>query len=201
MNTVTVSFESGGAVRVARRRHRCEHQVGQAGEEEPEEGPSPIGIEGKELLWGGGTFLVFLALMRLWLVPKVKQGMEARYGKMRSELETADDIRAQAEREVAEYQSQLAAVRTEATGRIDAARRQLEAERAERLAEVNARISTRRGEALAEVEATRTAARQTIDEAVASVASRVVELTIGKRPDPEVVRRAVAEVTSVGAHQ
>ena len=90
-------------------------------------------------------------------------------------------------------------MRAEAAGRIDAARRQLEAERAERLAEANARISARRAEALAEVEAARTAARQSIDEAVASVAGRVVELAVGKRPDPEVVRRAVADVTSVGA--
>jgi F-type H+-transporting ATPase subunit b len=178
-----------------------EHQVGQAGEEEPDEGPSPIAPEVKELLWGGGAFLVFLALMRLFLVPRVKKGMEARYREVRSELEAADDIRAQAEREVAEYQSALAGVRAEATARIDAARRQLEAERAERLAEVNARISARRAEALAEVEAARTAARQTIDEAVASVASHAVELAIGKRPDPDVVRRAVADVTSVGAER
>ena len=61
------------------------------------------------------------------------------------------------------------------------------------------RISARRAEALAEVEAARTAARQSVDEAVASVAGRAVELAVGKRPDPEVVRRAVADVTSVGA--
>ena len=197
MNTVTVSFESGGGLGVLV--DGVEHQIGQAGEEELEEGPSPIAIEGKELLWGGGAFLVFLVLMRLWLVPKVKQGMDARYGKMRSELESADDIRAQAEGEVAEYQSQLAEVRAEAAGRIDAARRQLEAERAERLAEANTRISARRAEALDEVEAARTAARQSVDEAVASVAGRAVELAVGKRPDPDVVRRAVADVTSVGA--
>ncbi len=198
MNTVTVSFESGGGLRVLVNGVEG-HQVGQAGEEALDEGPSPIAPEVKELLWGGGAFLVFLVLMRLWLVPKVKQGMDARYGKMRSELESADDIRAQAEGEVAEYQSQLAEVRAEAAGRIDAARRQLEAERAERLTEANDRISARRAEALAEVEAARTAARQSVDEAVASVAGRAVELAVGKRPDPEVVRRAVADVTSVGA--
>jgi F-type H+-transporting ATPase subunit b len=198
VNTVTVSFEGGGGLRVLVNGVEG-HQVGQAGEEALDEGPSPIAPEVKELLWGGGAFLVFLVLMRLWLVPKVKQGMDARYGKMRSELESADDIRAQAEGEVAEYQSQLAEVRAEAAGRIDAARRQLEAERAERLTEANDRISARRAEALAEVEAARTAARESVDEAVASVAGRAVELAVGKRPGPEVVRRAVADVTSVGA--
>jgi hypothetical protein len=54
---------------------------------------------------------------------------------------------------------------------------------------------------VAEAEARRAAARQTVDDAVASVASRAVELTIGKRPDPEAVSRAVAEVTTVGAER
>jgi F-type H+-transporting ATPase subunit b len=171
------------------------------GEEALEEGPSPIAPEAHELLWGGGAFLVFLALMRLYLVPRLKKGMEARYQLIRSDLEEADDLRAEAQKEVAEYQNQLAGVRAEATERVDAARRQLESERAERLAEVNERISAQRAEAVAEAEARRAAARQTVDDAVASVASRAVELTIGKRPDPEAVSRAVADVTTVGAER
>jgi F-type H+-transporting ATPase subunit b len=199
VNAVTVTLEHGGGVRILFDSvDLTAPQVVQVEEEELEEGPSPITPELKELLWGGGAFLVFLALMRIWLVPRVKQGMEARYERIRSELEEADDTRAEAEREVAEYESQLAGVRAEATARIDAARRELEGERAERLAEANARISALRAEALAEAEAARNAARQTIDDAVASVASRAVELSIGKRPDPEVVSRAVTDVNSVG---
>jgi hypothetical protein len=50
-----------------------------AAEETLDDGPSPIAPELKELLWGFGAFIVFLILMRLWLVPKVKRGLEARY--------------------------------------------------------------------------------------------------------------------------
>jgi F-type H+-transporting ATPase subunit b len=203
VNTVTVAFEGGGEVRVLVDgidvTARTEHYFGQAGEEEPEEGPSPIAIEGKELFWSAGAFLVFLALMRLFLVPRVKKGMEARYQGIRSELEEADDVRAEAQREVTEYQAELATVRGEATERIDAARRQLEAERAERLAEVNERIAAQRAAAAAAAEQTRAAARETIEQAVSSVASRAVELSTGKRPDPDVVSRAMADVTGVGA--
>jgi F-type H+-transporting ATPase subunit b len=203
VNAVTVTFEGGGGVRVlvdgADVAISTGQHVGQAGQEEPAEEPvSPIAIETKELLWGGGAFLVFLVLMRLFLVPRVKQGMDARYQRIRSELEEADDTRARAQREVAEYQAELATVRGVATERIDAARRQLEAERSERIAEVNARIAARRAEAAAAAEQTKAAARETIDEAVASVASRAVELSIGKRPDPDVVSRVVADVTGVG---
>jgi F-type H+-transporting ATPase subunit b len=192
--TVTVSLESSGAVRVVL--HGMEHQVAQASES-TDEGPSPIAPEGKELLWGLGAFLVFLALMRLFLVPRIRQGMAARYQSVRSELEEAEDIRSAAQQELAEYQGALAEVRAEASARIDAARHQLEGERTERLAEVNARIASRRADAAAEAEAAKAAARERIDEAVIAVASRVVELAVGKRPDPEVVRDAVASTAGV----
>jgi F-type H+-transporting ATPase subunit b len=199
VNHVTVTFEGGGGFRVAVDGvDAAARQVSQAGEEEPVEGPSPIAVEGKELFWAGGAFLVFLALMRLFLVPRVKQGMDARYKLIRTDLEAADDTRAAAQGELAEYQAEVAKVRAEATTRIDAARHQLEAERAERLAEVNARIAEQRAAAMAEAEAAKEAARQTVDEAVASVVSTLIDLSIGKQPDPEVVRRALTEVTAAG---
>ena len=199
MNHVTVTFEGGGAFRVVVDGvDAAARQVSQAGQEPPVEGPSPIAVEGKELFWAGGAFLVFLVLMRLYLVPRVKQGMDARYRLIRTDLEEADDTRAAAQGELAEYQAEVAKVRAEATARIDAARRQLEADRAERLAEVNAQIADRRTAAMAEAEAAKQAARQTIDEAVASVVSPLVDLSIGKQPDPEVVRRALTEVTAAG---
>ncbi|MDP5087383.1 MAG: hypothetical protein NWP41_01695, partial [Ilumatobacteraceae bacterium] len=42
-------------------------------------GPNPISPEVKELVWGAGSFIVFLILMRLFLVPKVRKGMASRY--------------------------------------------------------------------------------------------------------------------------
>jgi F-type H+-transporting ATPase subunit b len=166
--------------------------------EAQEKGPSPIAPEPKELLWAFGSFIVFLIAMRLYLFPKVKKGMDARYGKIRTEHERAAAIRADAEREVADYQAQIATVKAEANGRIDAARQQLEAERAARLAEVNEQIAARRAAAVAEADRARAAAHSTIEAAVTDVASRVVELSIDQRPDPALVQRAVADTMSVG---
>lgn len=165
---------------------------------EADEGPSPIAPELKELAWGLGAFAVFLLAMRLYLFPRVKRGMEARYGKIRGEHEQADSVRQSAEREVAEYQDALAAVRAEATARIDAARQTLDAERNDRLAEVNAAIAERRAAAATEAEAAKARAQASIDDAVAGVAARATELAIGRRPGDEVVRQAVAEVTGAG---
>jgi len=170
-----------------------------AQEEEPDEGPSPIAPEYKELLWGFGAFAVFFILMRIWLFPKVRKGMEARYGKIRGEHETADSIRAAAHRDVAEYQAALAEVRAEATTRIDAARAELESTRAARLSETNAAISSRRAAAAAEADAAREAARGEIEVAVADVATKAAELTVGRAPDSASVRQAVTAVMGGGA--
>ncbi len=165
------------------------------------EGPSPLAVEVKELAWGAGAFIVLALAMRFWLFPAVKKGMDARYAHIREGHEQADHARAAARAEVAEYESALATVKAEASERIDAARQTLESERTARLAEVNAEIAGQREAAAAEAAAAREAVRGEIAAAVADVTSRTVELSVGRAPDADVVRRAVdaamgAEVTS-----
>jgi len=201
VTTVHVTHLGAGGFEVSFPRTAGDESTSDAAahEEELDEGPSPIAPEVKELLWGFGAFIVFLVLMRLWLVPKVKQGMEARYGTIRGAHETADSIRAAASADVAEYQAALAEVRAEASSRVEAARAELEAKRAERLAEVNARIAAKRVEAASEAEAARAAIQDQIEAAVADVAGRTAELTVGRAPDPASVRQAVAAVMGGGA--
>lgn len=167
----------------------------------PKDGPSPIAPETKELAWSAGAFIIFAVLMRLVLYPRLKSGMDARYAGIRSGHEQADATRASARAEVAEYQTQLATVKSEANERIDVARRTLEQERTVRLAEVNARIGERRQEMLAMADEARLAARPDVENAAADVAARVVELATGRRPDDDVVQRAVADSMMEGAQR
>jgi F-type H+-transporting ATPase subunit b len=176
-----------------------EEEAGEGGTEAEDEGPSPIAPELKELAWGGGAFVVFLIAMRLFLFPRVKRGMEARYAKIRGDHEAAENMKTSAERDVAEYEQALAGVRAEASGRIDAARQTLEGERTARLDDVNAGIAERRSAAADEAAAAREAARGSIESAVVGVAARASELATGRRPDDAEVQRVVADVMSVGA--
>ncbi len=156
-----------------------------------QEGPSPLAVEMKELAWGAGSFILLALLMRFWLFPAVKKGMDARYRLIRDGHEQADTARAAARAEVAEYESALATVKAEANERVEAARQTLESERAARLAEVNAAIAAKREAAAAETAAAREAARVDIAAAVADVASRTVELATGQSPDGAAVSAAV----------
>ena len=162
------------------------------------EGPSPLAVEVKELAWGAGAFIVLALLMRFWLFPAVKKGMDARYAHIRDGHEQADHSRAAARAEVAEYESALATVKAEANERVEAARETLEAERTARLADVNAAIAAKREVAAAEAAAARAAASGDIAAAVIDVTSRTLELSIGNVPDGAAVRSAVDSAMSAG---
>jgi len=199
MHTVTVTHTGDGVhVLFEQSPTHFVAQEEEATEEELDEGPSPIAPEPKELLWGLGAFVVFLVLMRLVLFPRLKKGMEARYGKIQADLANAEATRAEAEREVADYQAALDTVRVEAVGRVEVARRQLEEERSAKIADANQRIAARRSAAAAEAEAAMTAARGNIEAAVADVAALTVELSVGARPDDASVSEAVGRVMGVG---
>ena len=157
-------------------------------------GPNPIAPEAKELFWGAGSFIVFLIVMRLFLFPRLKRGMDARYEGIRGNFEQADKTRQAAQADVAAYEAALAEVRAEAATRVDKARQTLDAERSAKIAEANTRIAAKRAAAEAELEAARTAVRDQIAAAVAQVTERTTQLAVGKSPDASVVKQAVQQV-------
>jgi F-type H+-transporting ATPase subunit b len=170
-----------------------------ATEAESASAPNPIAPEGKELLWGAGSFLVFLVIMRVYLFPKLKKGMDARYTGIREDFEQADATRQAAQSDVAKYESALADVRAEAAGRVDAARQTVDTERNAKIAETNSKIAAKRAAADAELAAARAKVRDQVAEAVSTVTARTTQLAVGKSPDGSVVREAVQQVMQSGA--
>lgn len=197
MQTLLVTHLGAGGLRVRFSQQSSVLATATASTEDAA-GPKPIAPEGKELAWGAGAFIVFALLMRFVLFPKLKTGMLARYGKIRSDHDSAVATRAAALAEVTEYQAAVASVKAEAAGKVDAARRTLESERTARLTTVNGGVAQRRNAAIAEVEAAKAAARSTVEAAVGDVASRTIELATGKRPTGDAVSRAVVDVMGAG---
>jgi F-type H+-transporting ATPase subunit b len=159
-----------------------------------EPGPGPIVPETKELFWGAGSFIVFALLMRFFLFPRLKKGMDARYAGIRNDHETADAERASARSELAGYEAQVAAAKAEAAAVVDAARQTLEGERQSKISVLNAELAERKAVSQAETDAAKLAVRDQIHSAVADVAGRAGELATGKRPSDDVVSRVVSEV-------
>ena len=153
--------------------------------------PNPILPDNSEIAWTAGTFLFLLVIMRYFLYPRLRKGMDARYTSIREDRESADQVRAAAQSDVAEYEKALASARAEAAARIDAARQTVDNERNAKLAEVNSRIAAARAEADAKTSAARAAAQGEIASAVGQVASRIAEIALGRAPEQSVVSAAV----------
>jgi F-type H+-transporting ATPase subunit b len=161
--------------------------------------PNPILPVWKEVFWGFGSFIVLLVVVRFALFPRMKKGMEARYESIRSNIESAEATRAAAEGEIADYQAELARIRIEGNQRVDAARRDLEAQRATRLEEVNAHIRTQRARAAAENETAKAAALSNVEETVTEVATSGAERVLGRPVDRDGARSIVRDVLSASA--
>lgn len=193
MFAVTVTLTGAGNVVVA-----LPSQLVASTTEAEDKGPSPIAPEVKELIWGGGAFIVLFVLMQTILFPRLKKGMDARYDKIRNDHQSASSMRDEASAELAAYEADLASVKAQAAKRLEVVRETLETERSSALAEVGSRIAAQRGEMVAANDAARAAAAQHIRAAVADVSGRAAELATGRRPDPGSVDAVVAGLMGVG---
>ena len=195
MLTVIVTKSNGGVVDVRLSSAITADDADTTSTGQPvDTGPNPIAAEPKELLWPAGAFLVLLVVMRYFLFPRLKKGMDERYASIRSNIEGADQVKSSARADVANYDAAVAAVRVEAAARVDAARQTLDNERTARLSEVNARIATARADADEANNAARAAGQAQVATAVATVVAQAAELASGTRPEQSVVDQVVKQV-------
>jgi F-type H+-transporting ATPase subunit b len=163
-----------------------------------EEAPNPILPVGSEMAWGIGSFLLLVLLMRVWLFPKLKKGMDARYAKTRADLDDAERIREEGADDVARYEAAIAEANAEAARVLEQARQHVDGDRTTKVAAANARIAERRGAAAAEVEAARRAALARTQPIVLEISASAAERILGVPVDRESARPVVAEIVEAG---
>ena len=78
--------------------------------------------QASELIVGAIAFAILFLFMRKWVVPRVNTLLEERRAQIQGQLESAEQTRQQAERELAEYRKQLANAREDANRIIEEAR-------------------------------------------------------------------------------
>ena len=77
MLTFIVTKSSGGVVDVRLSSAITADEADTTSTGQPvDTGPNPIAAEPKELLWSAGAFLVLLVVMRYFLFPRLKKGMD-----------------------------------------------------------------------------------------------------------------------------
>jgi F-type H+-transporting ATPase subunit b len=132
---------------------------------------NPILPEGKEILWGGISFLIVFGLLAWKAWPAIKKALKDREDRIRGDLERAEHARLEAETSLEEYRKQLAEARTEAAKIIEEARLAAEQVRQERIAAIDGEIAEHRVRAQEDI-------RLATERAMSELQSRVAELSI-----------------------
>jgi F-type H+-transporting ATPase subunit b len=164
------------------------------------EAPSPIIPELNEIIWGGGAFLVLLALM-LWKgFPAVKKIMDERSEKIASDLDQADQAKVDARAVKTQYEAELADAKSEASRIIEEARQQAESLRADLQARAETDIAEMRTQASADLEAARERAMGDLQAEVADIvvgaAERVVEANLDAEAQTRLIENYINQIGS-----
>jgi F-type H+-transporting ATPase subunit b len=151
-----------------------------------QEAPNPILPATDELAWGAISFAVLLFLLYKFAYPQVRQMMENRTERIRSDLEAAESAKGEAEQVLAEYRAQLNDARAEAGRIIEEARQTADRLKRDQETRLQAELAELRARAVADIESAKT-------QAVSDLRGEVAQLAIGAAET--VVQRSLDEAT------
>ena len=134
---------------------------------------NPILPDAKEIIWTVIAFAIVLVILAKFAFPAMRKGLEARQDKIRSDLERAEQARAEGEATLERYQRQVAEARGEANRIIEEARQAAEGVRRDLIARAEAEATEVRQRAR---EDSQLASARALTELRAQVASLSVDL-------------------------
>lgn len=162
------------------------------------EAPSLIIPELNEVIWGGGAFLVLLAAMIKWGFPLVRNTMEARSEKIRTDLQAAQAARVEAENTQKQLAAELAESKANAAKIVEQARQEALVLSANMQVKAEADIAEMRQRAAGEIEAARGRAladlQGDVAEIVVGAASRVVERNLDVNSQRQLIDEYIASI-------
>jgi F-type H+-transporting ATPase subunit b len=151
--------------------------------EDCQEAPSLILPETNEIIWGALSFAVLFFLLRRFAWPGIKQSMEARSERIRSDLEAAQTQHSEAEQVLADYKAQLADAKAEAGRIIEEARQVGDSMKREQEARLQTDLAEMRTRSAADIETAKTQAIADLRGEVAKLAVGAAEVVVQKNLD------------------
>ena len=152
---------------------------------------NPILPTGNEFFWAAVTFVVLWILMKFVLLPPILKIMKERADKQAEDLRAADEAALQMSDAQAQYDASLAGAKTEAVGRLEAARAEAEEYRKTTLAAAEADAAATKAASAASVAEARAAALAQLQGSLADIAvgaaSAVTERPIDRDSQVQVI--------------
>ena len=163
------------------------------GEAEPVNDPKDLYPHWEELLVGALAFAVLFFFMWKWVLPRISKLLEERREKIQGDLERAEQTRALAERELADYREQLAKARQESNGIIEEARKTAEQLRADIQARAEREAAATVAKAQDEIRAERDRVFQELRGEIGEIAVELAERVVGASLDAKAHQRLIDE--------
>jgi F-type H+-transporting ATPase subunit b len=148
-----------------------------------QEAPSPILPETNELIWGGISFLLLLALMWKFAFPALKEGMNNRTERIRADLDAAESAKTDAVSTLDSYKAQLADAKSEAARIIEEARQSADALKRDQEARLQTELAEARTRAAADIEAAKAQATADLRGELAQLAVGAASAVVNKNLD------------------
>jgi F-type H+-transporting ATPase subunit b len=157
-----------------------------------------------ELIWGAICFIVVAVVLSRIAFPKLREVVEAREKKIRGDLESAENAKSEASKQLEEYKKQLAEARGEANRIIEDSRQSAEQVRKDLVAKAEKdaeAIVARAGE---QIQAERQRTIQELQGQIADLSIELAEKVVGRSLDGgsqrELVDAYIKEVAGMGSN-
>ncbi|MBM3567199.1 MAG: F0F1 ATP synthase subunit B' [Alphaproteobacteria bacterium] len=144
-----------------------------------------------QIFWLAVLFGAFFLLMKNVALPRIGEVLQARALRLNEDLDTAQRLRVEAERSIAEYQAALDKAKTEAMAMVQKARDEAARESARRIAEVEAKLAAQSKAAEARIAEAKAGALGHVRGAAADLAGSLVEKLVGQAPSTAELQAAV----------
>ena len=160
------------------------------------EAPNVLLPELNEIIWGAIGFLTVLFFMLKFGFPAAKKAMTERTAKIQSDLDAAEQAKADAEAVRADYESKVADAKAEAARIIEEARQSADQLRSDQQARLNEELAASRAQAQADIDAAKAQAMNELRGEVATIAIGAAESVVGANLDREAQTRLVEDYIS-----
>jgi F-type H+-transporting ATPase subunit b len=183
----TGAQEGGDEPQLSEDTEECIHLAEEADDPDAcQEAPNPILPATNELVWGSLSFAALLFLLYKFAYPQVRQMMDNRTERIRSDLQTAEAAKGEAQGVLDEYRAQLNDARAEAGRIIEEARQAADRIKRDQESRLQAELAELRARAVADIESAKA-------QAVADLRGELAQLAIGAAET--VVQRSLDEAT------
>lgn len=146
-----------------------------------------------QLIWLAITFVILYLIMSRVVIPRVGGILEDREARIRGDLDKAQELKADADKAMAEYEARLASARKSANEIIGEMKATMASETEKRRHEIDAELSKRQAEAEVKIAEQRDSALGSLDEVAKQATAALVERLTGSSDDDRIAK-AVASV-------